>query len=116
MPVAQSREAGAHFGWGAGAPPEAPGGGTTFGSPAFGAGFSMPGSTSFGRMTPLDRLSFLLRLWAGLPGAASPGAGLADWANAEPARSVTPTTNRQSRETIAIMIVKRVHPRSVPPG
>ena len=38
---------GPHFAWGAGAPPEVPGGGTTFGSPVLGAGFSMVGSTSF---------------------------------------------------------------------
>jgi hypothetical protein len=41
-------KSGAYFGCGAAAPPEAPGGGTTFGSRAFGAGFSMAGSTSFG--------------------------------------------------------------------
>ena len=40
------------YGCGAGAPPEVPGGGTTFGSRALGAGFSMAGSTSFGWMMP----------------------------------------------------------------
>ena len=105
---------GAHFGWGAGAPPEVPGGGTTFGSPALGAGFSIPGSTSFGWMTPFDRLSFLLKLWAGARGVTSPGPELGAWANAGAARNATPATNRQSRETIAVMAVKRVHGRSVP--
>jgi hypothetical protein len=57
-PIAKS---GAHFGCGAGAPPEAPGGGTTFGSRALGAGFSMAGSTSLGWMTPFDWFSSLLR-------------------------------------------------------
>ncbi len=43
----------------------APGGGTTFGSPVLGGGFSIPGSTSFGWMTPFDRFNSLLRFWAG---------------------------------------------------
>jgi hypothetical protein len=102
---ASRSQAGAHFGCGAGAPPEVPGGGTTFGSPTLGAGFSMAGSTSFGWMTPFDWSSFLLRFWAGAVGLASPGvvSGLGAWANAEPATSVTPATNRQSREPMAIM-------------
>ena len=58
QPTARS---GAHFGCGAGAPPEVPGGGTTFGSPVRGAGFWMPGSTSFGWMIPFDWFSSLLR-------------------------------------------------------
>jgi hypothetical protein len=64
---------GAHFGFGAGAPPDVPGGGTTFGSRTWGAGFSMAGSTSFGWMTPSDWFSFSLRFWAGAVGLA-PGA------------------------------------------
>ena len=109
-----ARRMGAHFGCGAGAPPAVPGGGITFGSPALGAGFSMPGSTSFGWMTPFDRLNFLLKLWAGAPGAALPGTERGAWANAGPATSATPMTNRQSREMIAVMVVKRVHARPVP--
>ena len=64
-PWNQSQEAGGHFGCGAEAPPEVPGGGTTFGSPTWGTGFSMAGSTSFGWMTPFDWFSFSLRFWAG---------------------------------------------------
>ena len=82
----------AHFGCGAGAPPEVPGGGTTFESPVLGAGFWMPGSTSFGWMTPFDWFSFLLRLSPGARGLAagmvSFGAGLGAWANAAPATRV----------------------------
>ena len=66
------------FACGAGAPPEVPGGGTTFGSPVLGAGFSMVGSTSFGWMTPFDRFSFSLRFSPGaeLSGTAGVGSGL----------------------------------------
>jgi hypothetical protein len=95
-----------HFACGAGAPPEVPGGGTTFGSPVLGAGFSMVGSTSFGWMTPFDWFSFSLRLSPGaeLSGAAGVGSGLPGaCANPEPATMVTPATNRQSREPIFIM-------------
>jgi hypothetical protein len=95
-----------HFACGAGAPPEVPGGGTTFGSPVLGAGFSMVGSTSFGWMTPFDRFSFSLRFSPGaeLSGAAGVGSGLPGaWANTEPATMVTPAINRQSREPIFIM-------------
>jgi hypothetical protein len=60
----------AYFGSGAAAPPEVAGGGTTFGSPALGAGFSIAGSTSFGRMTPFDWFSLSLRFWAGTAGLA----------------------------------------------
>jgi hypothetical protein len=97
---------GPHFACGAGAPPEVPGGGTTFGSPVLGAGFSMVGSTSFGWMTPFDRFSFSLRFSPGaeLSGAAGVGSGLPGaWANTEPATRVTPATNRQSRGPIFIM-------------
>jgi hypothetical protein len=88
-PIAKS---GAHFGCGAGAPPEAPGGGTTFGSRALGAGFSMAGSTSLGWRTPFDWFSSLLRFCAGglASGTVSFGAGLVAWANAAPAMNVTP--------------------------
>jgi hypothetical protein len=93
---------GAYFGCGAGALSEAPGGGTTFESPVLGAGFSIPGSTSFGWMIPFDWLSSLLKLWAGAlalaPGVVSFGAGLVAWANAAPATRVTPATNRHNRE------------------
>src|SRR5580700_3149884 len=95
-----------HFACGAGAPPEVPGGGTTFGSPVLGAGLSMVGSTSFGWMTPFDRFSFSLRFSPGAEpsGAAGVGSGLPGaWANTEPATMVTPATNRQSREPIFIM-------------
>ena len=95
-----------HFACGAGAPPEVPGGGTTFGSPVLGAGFSMVGSTSFGWITPFDRFSFSLRFSPGaeLSGTAGVGSGLPGaWANTEPATMVTPATNRQSREPIFIM-------------
>ena len=106
--VARLRPArpGPHFACGAGAPPEVPGGGTTFGSPVLGTGFSMVGSTSFGWMTPFDRFSFSLRFSPGaeLSGAAGVGSGLPGaWANTEPATMVTPVTNRQSREPIFIM-------------
>jgi len=57
---------------------------------------------------------FLLKLWAGARGVTSPGPELGAWANAGAARNATPATNRQSRETIAVMAVKRVHGRSVP--
>ena len=99
---------GPHFACGAGAPPEVPGGGTTFGSPVLRAGFSIFGSTSFGWMTPFDRFSFSLRFSPGaeLSGASGVGSGLpGTWANTEPATMVTPATNRQSREPIFI-----VHP------
>jgi hypothetical protein len=105
QPIARS---GAYFGWGAGAPPEVPGGGTTFGSPVLGAGFWIPGSPSFGWMIPFDWFSSLLRLWAGgvglAPGAAPFGAGPVAWAKAAPATSVTPATIRQSREQIIRML------------
>ena len=103
---ARRSSSGPHFACGAGAPPEVPGGGTTFGSPVLGAGFSMVGSTSFGWMTPFDRFSFSLRSSPGaeLSGAAGVGSGLPGaWANTEPATMVTPATNRQSREPIFIM-------------
>jgi hypothetical protein len=101
-PIART---GAHFGRGAGAPPEVPGGGTTFGSPVWGAGFWMPGSTSFGWMIPFDWLSSLVRFSAGAlaPGVISFGAGLAAWANATPATRVTLATIMQSRELMIRM-------------
>jgi hypothetical protein len=92
-PIARNN---AHFGCGAGAPPEVPGGGTTFGSRALGAPFSIPGSTSFGWMTPFDWFSFSLRLRAGAVesrGGVGVGRGLGAWANAEPATRVAPATN-----------------------
>jgi hypothetical protein len=92
---ARRSSSGPHFACGAGAPPEVPGGGTTFGSPVLGAGFSMVGSTSFGWMTPFDRFSFWLRFSPGaeLSGAAGVGSGLPGaWANTEPATMVTPAT------------------------
>jgi hypothetical protein len=97
---------GAHFGCGAGAPPEVPPGGITFGSPGFGAGFSIAGSTSFGWMTPFDRFSFSLKLWPGAVavGAAGAGAGLGASANADPATRVIPAVNRQSREPMIVML------------
>jgi hypothetical protein len=59
-------------------------------------------------MTPFDWFSFLLRFWAGAPGAFSPatessgaagaGVGLGACANADPATNMIPATNRQSRE------------------
>jgi hypothetical protein len=75
---ARRSSSGPHFACGAGAPPEVPGGGTTFGSPVLGTGFSMVGSTSFGWMTPFDRFSFSLRFSPGaeLSGAAGVGSGL----------------------------------------
>jgi hypothetical protein len=104
------------LGCGGGALPEVPGGGTTFESPVLGAGLSMAGSTSFGWMTPFDWFSFLLRSWPGAVGLASPGvvSGLAAWANAEPAESMAPATNRQSRKLMAVMYRKLVDVRSVP--
>jgi hypothetical protein len=100
-------KSGAYFGCGAAAPPEVPGGGTTFGSRALGVGFSMAGSTSFGWMIPFDRFSSLLKLWVGAlelaPGVASFGAGLVAWANAAPAKR-TPATNRQNREPMILML------------
>jgi hypothetical protein len=101
-PIARS---GPYFGCGAEAPPEVPGGGTTFGSPVLGAGFWMPGSTSFGWMTPFDWLSSLLRFSAGAlaPGVISSGAGLVAWANAALATRVTPATIMQSRELMIRM-------------
>ena len=45
---ARRSSSGPHFACGAGAPPEVPGGGATFGFPVLGAGFLMVGSTSFG--------------------------------------------------------------------
>ena len=114
-PIASSA---AYFGCGAGAPPEVPGGGTTFGSPVVGVGFWMAGSTSFGWMIPFDWLSSLLRFGAGAlelaPGVVSLGAGLVDWAKAAPATRVTPATNRQNREPMIRMGSKRVDVRSVP--
>ncbi len=68
LTLEESQESGAHFG--CGAPPDVPGGGTTFGSRAWGAGLSMAGSTSFGWMTPFDWFSFSLRFWAGAVGLA----------------------------------------------
>jgi hypothetical protein len=105
-PARRGGRQGPHFACGAGAPPEVPGGGTAFGSPVWGAGFSMVGSTSFGWMTPFDRFSFSLRFSPGaeLSGAAGVASGLpGTWANTEPATMVTPATNRQSREPIFIM-------------
>src|ERR1700722_6382564 len=67
---ARRSSSGPHFARGAGAPPEVPGGGTMFGSPVLGAGFSMVGPTSFGWMTPFDRFSFSHRF--------SPGAESSD--------------------------------------
>jgi hypothetical protein len=81
-------------------------------------------------MTPFDWFRFSLRFGVGLVGLAlgvvSPGTessgtsggdvGLGAWANAEPATSVPPATNRQSRELIAIMVPKLVDVRSVPCG
>jgi hypothetical protein len=101
-PIARS---GAYFGWGAGAPPEVPGGDTTFGSPVLGAGFWMAGSTSFGWMIPFDWLSSVLRFWAGglATGTVFFGAGLVAWANAALATKVTPATIMQSRELIIRM-------------
>ena len=99
-----------HFGCGAGAPPEVPGGGITFESPVLGTGFSMAGSTSFGWMTPFDWSSFLLRSWPGAVGVS----GLTAWANAQPAESKAPATNKQSRKLVAIVCSKRVDGRSVP--
>jgi hypothetical protein len=114
----QTLQSGAYFGWGAAAPPEVPGGGTTFGSRASGVGFSMAGSTSFGWMTPFDWFSSLLRFGAGAvglaPDVASFGAGLAAWANAAPAARVTPATIMQSRESMIRMSFKRVDVRTVP--
>jgi hypothetical protein len=108
----------AYFGWGAAAPPEVPGGGTTFGSPVAGAGFWMAGSTSFGWITPFDWLSSLLKLCAGAlefdPGAASFGAGLVVWAKAAPATNVTPATIMQIREVVVRIGFKRGDARSVP--
>jgi hypothetical protein len=105
----RSTRGGAHFGCGAGASPEVPGGGTTLGSRAFGVGFSMAGSTSFGWMTPFDWFSSLLRFWAGAldlaPGVASFGAGPVAWANAAPPTRVTPATNRQNREPMIRMLL-----------
>jgi hypothetical protein len=99
-----------------GAPPVVPGGGMTFRSRVFGAGFSMAGSTSFGWMTPFDWLSSLLRFWSGAVGLApgSLGAGLVAGANAAPATRVTPATNRQNREPMISMLFKRVDARTVP--
>jgi hypothetical protein len=112
--VSQSRTGGAYFGCGAADPPEVPGGGTTFGSRTTGAPFSMAGSTSFGWMIPFDSFSFLLRSWAGAvgsaPGAVSRGTesrgavGFGAWANAGPARSAAPATNRQSRDSMIRML------------
>jgi hypothetical protein len=39
---------------------------------------------------------------------------LAAWPNAEPATSVAPATNRQSRKLMAIMRLKLIDVRSVP--
>ena len=115
---AGNRKSGAHFGWGAGAPPEVPGGGTTFGSRALGAGFSMPGSTSFGWMTPFDWFSSLLRFWVGAvgsaPGVVLFGAGLGVWANAAPATRAAPATIMQSRESMIRMAFERMGVRPVP--
>jgi hypothetical protein len=89
-------ESSAYFGCGAAAPPEVPGGGTTFGSPVEGAGFCMAGSTSFGWMTPFDWLSSLLKFCSGAlelaSGVALSGAGLAACTEAAPARRVTVAT------------------------
>jgi hypothetical protein len=101
----------AHFGCGAGRPPEVPGGGTTFGSCASGAGFSMAGSTSFGWMTPFDCFSFSLRFWPAVGLApvspcaepSGPVGALGAWANAEPATSVMLAINRRSLEQITLM-------------
>jgi hypothetical protein len=106
----------AHFGWGAGAPPEVPGGGTTFGSPVLGAGFWMAGSTSFGRMTPFDWFSSLLRFWAGglASGTVFFCAALVAWAKAEPAMRTAPAAIRQSRMSMIRMPLERVGARTVP--
>ena len=97
---------------------EAPGGGTTFGSPVLGGGFWMPGSTSFGWMTPFDWFSFLLRFSPGASGLAagmvSFGAGLGAWANAAPATRVAAATIMQSRESMIRMALERVDVRTVP--
>jgi hypothetical protein len=111
-------KSGAYFGCGAAAPPELPGGGTTFGSPVLGAGFWIPGSISFGWMTPFDWFSSLLKLWVGAvglaPGVISFGAGLVAWASAAPATRMTPAKIRQSRGPMIRMRFKRVDARSVP--
>ena len=107
-----------YFGCGAGAPPDVPGGGTTLGSPVWGAGFWMPGSTSFGWMIPFDWLSSLLRFWAGglASGIVFFGAGLGAWAMAEPATRAAPATAMQSRESMIRMALERVGARTVPWG
>jgi hypothetical protein len=101
------RKKGAHFGRGAAASPEVPaGGGASSGSRTSGAGFSIAGSTSFGRMTPFDRLSLSLKFWSGAVdsvGAVGAGAGPGAWANAEPATRAIPATNRQRREPMIVM-------------
>ena len=82
---------GPHFARGAGAPPEVPGGGTMFGSPVLGAGFSMVGPTSFGWMTPFDRFSFSHRFSPGAESSDAAGVGSdlpGAWANTEPATMV----------------------------
>jgi hypothetical protein len=93
-----------------------------------GAPFSMAGSTSFGWMIPFDWFSFLLRSWAGAVGSAPGvvsrgtesrgavgfGAGLSAWANAAPATRVAPATNKQSRDPMIRMLLKRVDVMTVP--
>jgi hypothetical protein len=88
----------------------------------------MAGSTSFGWMTPFDWFSSLLKFWPGAvgvaPGAASRGAesrgavgvgaGFGAWANAGPATRVAPATNRQSRDWVNRILLKRVDGRTVP--
>jgi hypothetical protein len=121
---AVSQSSGAHFGCGAADPSEVPGGGATFRSCTLGAPSSMAGSTSFGWITPFDWFSFLLRSSAGAvgsaPGVVSRGAesggaaGFGAWANAGPATSAAPATNRQGRNPMVRMRLKRVDVRSVP--
>ena len=117
---ARRSSSGPHFARGAGAPPEVPGGGTMFGSPVLGAGFSMVGPTSFGWMTPFDRFSFSHRFSPGAESSDAAGVGSdlpGAWANTEPATMVTPATNRQSREPIFYHAsLKLVDVRSVPWG